>query len=75
MEFVEWLIENKGVSRKSAHDVASRFRRLQKISNIKDVNKMSMDNIEKKKSFQELSVGVRSQLRRAYALMKEFNEQ
>jgi hypothetical protein len=34
-----------------------------------------MDNIEKKKSFQELSVGVRSQLRRAYALMKEFNEQ
>lgn len=74
LKFVEWLEKEKGISNKSAHDVSSRFRRIQKITNIKDVRKISLEKFEKNKAFQELSVDIRSQLRRAYSLMAEYEE-
>ena len=75
MEFLEWLEKEKGLSTKSSHDVASRFRRLQRITNISDIKKMNIDQIEKNSNFLTLSISVKSQLRRSLALMKEYSEQ
>lgn len=74
MEFIEWLEKEKGLSKKSSHDVASRFKRLQKITNIDDIKTMDIDKIEKNSNFTNLSVSVKSQLRRSLVLMDEYSK-
>lgn len=71
VEFKKWLIEQKGFHKKTASDIASRVRRVNKIFNqenlISDIKKFEVE-INRLDS----SVYIKSQLKRAYYLYIEY---
>ena len=72
MNFSELLENNKDMSHKSSHDVASRLKRAMNILNVEDIDVKDLKLLEEKEEFQALSMTVKSQLRRAIRLYKEF---
>ncbi len=73
--FEEWMINKKGYSWKSAHDVISRQKRVRNILNIQKFNNRTIDTLEKNASFKKLSMSVKSQLRNSVRLALEFELQ
>lgn len=72
MNFSEWLENNKGMSHKSSHDVASRLKRVMTILGVEDIATEVLDALEEKGEFQALSMTVKSQLRRSVRLYTEY---
>lgn len=72
MNFSEWLEIEKGMSRKSSHDAASRLKRAMNILGTEYVTGEELNLLEEKDEFTSLSITVRSQLRRALRLYAEF---
>jgi len=72
MNFSEWLEKNKGMSRKSSHDVASRLKRAMAILGTENISGEDVSKLEGKEEFQALSLTVKSQLRRSIRLYAEF---
>lgn len=70
--FKEWMINEKGYSWKSAHDVMSRQKRVRNILNIQRFNTRTIDALEKNTTFKKLSISVKSQLRNSVRLSLEF---
>lgn len=73
-DFKHWLINKKNISDKSAGDVLSRYKRVQKIVSFKieEKEKEIFNNLEEDASFNVLSPFIRSQLKRSIKLYKEF---
>jgi DNA (cytosine-5)-methyltransferase 1 len=73
-EFSNWLKSNKGFSSAAAYDVASRLRRVISICDLDwqaDLDS-NLFTLGRKEEFKELTVSVRSQLRRSVKLYREF---
>jgi hypothetical protein len=74
-EFKKWLKRSAKFGDRSAKDVASRVRRASAFVNVN--SKLATEDLlhamTKHPEFKELSVFVRSQLRRAVTLYREFN--
>lgn len=68
--FVSWLIEKKGLRKKSARDVISRIKRVKKFVNLikKSTAEKIINDLNSDKRFCRLSVAVKSQMRRAVRL-------
>ncbi len=74
MDFTSWLEQKKGISPKSAHDVASRLKRVRTILQLDTIDAATIQQLERCGSFAELTMTVRSQLRRTVRLYLEFQE-
>lgn len=74
MDFITWMIEEKNILKKSAHDVQSRLNRVQGITKEKNISKNTIDHLEKCEGFTSLSLTVKSQLRRSVRLYLEYKE-
>jgi DNA (cytosine-5)-methyltransferase 1 len=74
-DFKEWLISEKSLTKNSADDVISRIRRAKSIMEIDvplDINTL-LFHFMGKPAFKILTATVKSQLKRAIKLYKEFN--
>lgn len=74
--FKEWLINEKGLKTRSARDVASRARRVNKVIDI-DINspyETIVATLDKNEEFNKFSVYVKPQIKRAVKLYKEFQQ-
>lgn len=72
MGFNEWLMQEKGFSLKVSHDIASRLKRVQKFLDTDKIHEGSLSGLEAISEFKDLSMSVKSQLRRAIRLYNEF---
>lgn len=70
--FCEWLKEDKNMTERSARDVVSRCKRIQKITNTKDLNKCTESLLIECEDYSTYSSFIKSQLKRALALYYEF---
>lgn len=75
MDFCEWLINNKGFSTKASHDAQSRLKRVLALLGTSEVPENAVELLEKNPNFKQLSVNIKSQLRRTSRLYLEFNAQ
>lgn len=73
--FLDWLLEEKKLSQRAAKDVISRCRRICKILNINKFESSTIERLNINVEFSEKSMFIKSQLRRAYNLWNEFEEQ
>lgn len=73
-EFLTWLLENKNMSIRSAKDVVSRLKRALLIIKCDELNNRSIHALNSEANFLDLSVSVKSQLRRAISLYIEFQK-
>lgn len=73
-DFKRWLIKAKGLSEKSSRDVVSRLKRVQRIHSFKSGDKENkiLNALAECDEFNNLSMFIRSQLRRSVRLYKEF---
>lgn len=72
MSFQVWLVECKQYTERSARDVQSRLRRALSYSQEEAVSEVTLQVMEENIEFQMLSVSVKSQMRRAVRLFKEY---
>ena len=72
MEFREWLIKEKQYSDKSSRDVQSRLKRAVLLSGEKEITSEILAKLEANTAFKELSLSVKSQIRRAVKLYHEY---
>ena len=70
--FNSWLCEQKNYKERSARDACSRLRRVYLILNKESVNNDTVEELEKNEEFKELSISVRSQLRKSVRLYLEY---
>lgn len=72
-KLTQWLMDEKKYSRNGAKDVVSRLNRISKFIPLPDkVDDYALFVLEQNESFRQLSVSVKSQLRRAMRLLGEF---
>lgn len=71
--FQTWLIKNKGMSERSAQDTVSRLRRVLRIIAKQSVSATTIKTLNETNEFMNLSMFVKSQLRRAVTLYREFD--
>lgn len=71
--FLIWLQENKNMSNRSARDVVSRLKRAMLIINTYKVTNNSLESLNSNSEFKNLSMSVKSQLRRSITLYSEFH--
>jgi len=74
-ELIEWLQEEKNLQERSARDVRSHLKRAEKFVDLSQSNLDGDDLaylLNKNPEFSNLSTSVRSHLRRAVRLLKEF---
>lgn len=72
--FLEWLKTEKNMSERSARDTVSRIKRALRIISGVSVDTMTLDKLNEAPEFLELSIFIKSQLRRAVTLYQEFAE-
>lgn len=70
--FLEWLKTEKNMSERSARDTVSRIKRALRIISGVSVDTMTLDKLNEAPEFLELSMFIKSQLRRAVTLYQEF---
>lgn len=74
MEFRDWLMQEKGYSKRASHDVESRLRRALRLVNQTAVCTDTAAKMEENETFKQLSINVKSQMRRSLHLQKEYSE-
>jgi len=72
VEYRNWLIEQKNIKNKSAHDYVSRLKRAIQLLDGEKINNDTLLRLKEIEEFNSLSVSVRSQIRRAVRLFNEF---
>lgn len=73
-DFLNWLIVEKKMNQRSAKDVISRCKRVGKFLNIDELNSDSSEKLLQNEEYKASSMFIKSQLKRAVALYKEFTE-
>lgn len=74
LSFQQWLIDAKNYKNKSASDVISRINRVKTFIRIPElIDDNVILSLNENQDFKKLSVSVRSQLRRALRLLREYN--
>lgn len=71
---LEWLINEKNMSIRSAKDVISRCGRVRRMLNTDSISSGTLDNLQKNDDFEESSIFIKSQLKRAITLYNEFEK-
>ena len=71
-KLVEWLINEKNMSVRSAKDVLSRYYRVCKMLRIDRVDDFTLKKLQENEQFQASTMFVKSQLKRAVVLCLEF---
>ncbi len=69
---VQWLIDEKHMSMRSAKDVLSRSGRICRMLNISDFNNTTMEQLLACQQFQDSSMFIKSQLKRTVTLCLEY---
>lgn len=72
MEFREWLMKEKQYSERSSRDVQSRLKRAMSLSGGEEVTPKTLARLEDNTEFRELSMSVKSQIRRAVKFYQEY---
>lgn len=73
--FSEWLMSEKGYSERVSKDIMSRSRRAEKVlPSHGRINEYYIFSLEQTDAFQQLSVNVRSQIKRALQLLMEYSQ-
>ncbi|APH06620.1 hypothetical protein [Bacillus weihaiensis] len=72
--FKQWLESNRGLKERSARDVVSRVRRVDKIidSDLKESYETIVESLDNNEEFNKFSTYVKPQIKRAIKLYKEF---
>ena len=73
-EFKIWLCNNKKYTERSARDVCSRLKRVCIILGQENVENCNIDDLESNEDFKELTMSVRSQLRKSVRLFFEYKD-
>ena len=73
-KFLVWLKSNKNLGERSARDVVSRLRRAMAILGKDYFPEDALQELNAKPEFLELTMSVKSQLRRAVTLYSEFEK-
>lgn len=73
-ELLEWLINEKNMSIRSAKDVISRCGRVCRMLNIDSIDSDTLGNLQSNDKFEESSMFIKSQLKRAVTLYNEFDK-
>lgn len=73
-ELLEWLINAKNMSIRSAKDVISRCGRVCRMLNIDSIGSDTLEVLQSNSEFEESSMFIKSQLKRAVALYIEFEK-
>lgn len=71
---LEWLINEKNMSVRSAKDVISRCSRVRRMLNTDSIGEDTLENLLSNDKFEESSMFIKSQLKRAVALYNEFEK-
>ena len=71
-KLLEWLINNKKMSKRSAKDVISRCGRVYRTLGINTLDNDTMEKLQECDEFKESSMFIKSQLKRTVALCLEF---
>lgn len=76
VEFRGWLVSTEGLAHRSASDVVSRVRRAAGLTDVLGCNDVDdiVHSMSKKEGFKSLSNSVRSQIKRAVTLYKDFQK-
>ena len=74
LEFYNWLVETKQLSNRSAKDVISRCKRIKNILHTDSLDGFSSEQLLESEDFINLSMFIKSQLKRALVLWKEYAE-
>lgn len=74
ISFEQWLINEKQMSDRSARDVISRQNRVIRIINSDSIKEDSLEQLVASEQFQQLSMYIKSQLKRTVALALEYQE-
>jgi hypothetical protein len=72
--FNGWLIEKRKMSERSARDVISRCKRICKILNVNEITDKTIDELIKNDDYNNSSMYVKSQLKRAATLWLDYGE-
>ena len=73
--FKEWLISNKSMGIRSAKDVISRCKRIQRILNTDGFDLSTLELLVKSDEYVNSSTFIRAQLKRAVTLALEYQEE
>ncbi len=73
-DLVDWLIECKGMTSRSAKDVLSRYGRVCKILNVEMLDDNSSQELIDSKKYIESSMFIKSQLKRTITLYLEYKK-
>lgn len=71
-KLLEWLINNKKMSKRSAKDVISRCGRVYRMLGIHTLDNDTVEKLQECDEFKESSMFIKSQLKRTVALCLEF---
>ena len=74
LEFYDWLVVTKKLSSRSAKDVVSRCKRIKNILHTDSLENFSSEQLIQSEDFNKLSRFIKSQLKRALVLWKEYAE-
>lgn len=74
ISFEQWLINEKQMSDRSARDVISRQNRVIRIINSDSIKEDSLEQLVASEQFQQLSMYIKSQLKRTVVLALEYQE-
>ena len=72
--FEQWLINEKKMSNRSAREVVSRQKRVEKLIGTGSFNENTLELLAENEQFSQLSVYIKSQLKRAVTLVLEYLE-
>lgn len=73
--FAEWLVSDKGYSERVSKDIVSRSKRAEKIvPSHSSIDEFYLFTLEQNDTFQQLSVNVRSQIKKAVQLLFEYKQ-
>ena len=70
--FLEWLMNDKKMSIRSAKDVLSRCSRIYRMLDINSLDSNTLENLQNNEEFENSSMFIKSQLKRAVVLCLEF---
>ena len=73
--FNSWLLEDQGMSKRSAKDVLSRCRRVCKWLNIEVITSNTSEDLLENSEYTNSSMFIKSQLKRAVSLWLEYNRE
>lgn len=74
LDFEQWLQDDKNMSVRSARDVLSRKKRVEYLLGIDTFDDNTLVVLLENEDYQDLSIYIRSQLKRAVSLVLEYQE-